>query len=413
MTAIAAAFLFFLQAADPTSDGMKALDAGHYEAAVEAFTKALGADPKDYFAHFNLAMAYSLLHKDAEGIAEYRKTLELKPGLYEAELNCGILLLRQKNPAEALPLLEDAARQKPREFRPRYFLAESQLQAGDPVRSEENYRLAVALDPKSAGAQLGMAQALLQQGKLADAEPYFRQAGQIEPKYRDYLLELADLYEKGHRTAEAMAIYREFADNPTAQTRLGELLLESKQYADAIPGLEKSYQKDPSGPNRVALASAYVLTHQPEKALALLDQSVAAEPANYDVRIMYARALRDRRQFPAAARQFYEAAKLKPVDAKTWTELGDMLYMTGDLPQSLGAFEQAAKLGENTAGNWFLRAIILDKLKQLKPAKEAYEHFLSLSEGKNPNQEFQARQRVRILQRELDKRRCGNGPYRN
>jgi Tfp pilus assembly protein PilF len=404
MLAIAAAVLFFLQATDPTSEGMKALEEGKYEAAVAAFQKAIGADSKDYFAHFNLAMAYSLLHQDAEGVAEYRATLALKPGLYEAELNGGILLLRQKNPAEALPLFEDAVRQKPQEFRPRYYLAESQLQTGDAAKAEESYRLAVTLDAKSAGAQLGMAQALVQQGKPAEAEPYFRQAAQIEPKYRDYLLELAALYEKGHQSAEAMAIYREFPDNAAAQTRLGEMLLESKQYADALPGLEASYQKDPNPSNRMALAAAYVLTHKPEKALPLLDQAVAAEPGNYDTRMMYARALRDRRQFPAAARQFYEAAKLKPADAKTWTELGDMLYMVSDYPQSLAAFEQAAKLGENTPGNWFLRAIILDKLKQLKPAKEAYERFLSMSLGKNPDQEFQARQRVRIIQRELDKR---------
>ena len=113
---------------------MKALEDGKYEAAVAAFQKAIGADPKDYFAHFNLAMAYSLLHQDAEGVAEYRKTLELKPGLYEAELNGGILLLRQKNPAEALPLFEDAARQKPGEFRPRYYLAESHCRPGTPPR---------------------------------------------------------------------------------------------------------------------------------------------------------------------------------------------------------------------------------------------------------------------------------------
>lgn len=383
---------------------MKALEDGKYQAAVAAFQKAITADPKDYFAHFNLAMAYSLLHQDAEGVAEYRKTLELKPGLYEAELNGGILLLRQKNPTEALPLLENAASKKPQEFRPRYYLAEAQLQTGDAAKAEESYRLALALDAKSAGAQLGMAQALVQEGKLADAEPYFRQAAQIEPKYRDYLLELATLYEKGHQTAEAMAIYKEFPDNAAAQTRLGQMMLEAQQYTDALPGLEANYQKDPNRSNLMALAAAYVLTQQPAKALPLLDRAVATEPGNYDTRMMYARALRDRRQFPAAARQFYEAARLKPTDARTWTELGDMLYMTGDYTQSLAAFEQAAKLGENTAGNWFLRAIILDKLRQLKPAKEAYEHFLSLSQGKNPDQEFQARQRAKIIQRELDKR---------
>jgi Flp pilus assembly protein TadD len=400
----AVAALFLLVQVDYTTEGMKALDEGKYEAAVQAFRKVLETDPKDYFAHFNLAMAYTLLERDADAVGEYRKTLELKPGLYEAQLNAGIVLLRQKNPVEALPLLEGAAAQKAQEFRPRYYLAESQLQSGDYGKAEENYKLAIGLDAKSAGAQLGMAQTLVQEGRLADADPYFRQAAQLDPKYRDYLLELAGLYEKASQNREAIEIYREFPNNAAAQTRMGDLLLESKQFEDAVPRLEEAYAKDPSAANRSALASAYVFTRKTDKALPLLAQSVAAEPGNYDLRMMYARALRDKRQFQPAANQFYAAAKLKPTEPKPWTELGGMLYMAGDLPQALAAFEQAAKNGENIAGNWFLRAIILDKMHQIKPAKDAYEHFLAMSEGHNPNQEFQARQRVRILQREIDKR---------
>ncbi len=398
-----AAFLLLAQA-DFTTEGMKALDEGKYDSAVQAFRKAIDADSKDYFAHFNLAMAYTLLQRDPEAVAEYRKTLELKPGLYEAELNGGIVLLRQKNPIEALPLFEDAAGKKPQEFRPRYYLAESQLQTGDYAHAEESYKLAIALDAKSASAQLGMAETLVQEGRLGDADAYFHQAAQLEPKYRDYLLELAGLYEKASQNSEAIQIYREFPDNPAAQARMGELLLESKHFEDAVPRLEEAYAKDPSPANRSALAAAYVFTRKPDKALPLLGQSVAAEPANYDLRMMYARALRDKRQFEPAANQFYAAAKLKPAEAKPWTELGGMLYMAGDLPQALTAFEQAAAKGESSAGNWFLRAIILDKLRQIKPAKDAYDHFLAMSEGRNPNQEFQARQRVRILQREIDKR---------
>ena len=403
MWAIAAA-IFFFQASDFSSVGMKALEEGKYEAAVQAFTKAVEADAKDYFAHFNLAMAYGFLHQDAEGIAEYRKTLAIKPGLYEAELNAGILLMRQKDPAEALPLFQTAAEQKPREFRPRYYLAEAQLQTGAPSKAEENYRLALELDFKSAGAHLGVAHALARQGKLAEAAPHFRQAAELDPNYRDGLLELADLYEKDKQPAEAIAIYREFPENVAAQGRLGELLLETREYAGAVPHLEEAYAKEPNQENRVALAVAYLFDKQLDKALPLLEKAVVAEPSNYDVRMMYARALRDKRQFPPAAAQFSEAARLKPAEAKTWSDLGGVLYMMEDYPQSLEAFDKARALGEDTPGNWFLRAIILDKLHQVKPALEAYQRFLSMSQGKNPDQEFQARQRARILQRELEKR---------
>jgi tetratricopeptide (TPR) repeat protein len=396
--------LFVFQSTDFSSAGMKALEEGKYEVAADAFSKAIAAEPKDYTAHFNLALAYSFLGRDAEGVAEYRKTLELKPGLYEAQLNGGILLLRQKDPAAALPLFEGAAEQKPKEYRPRYYLAEAQLQTGALDKAIDSYRLALELDPKSANAELGMAHALARQGKLADADPHFRQAAQLEPKYREYLLELAEFYEKNNQAAQAIALYREFPDNAAAQEHMGELMLENKQYADAVPRLESAYAKDPTQANRAALAASYIFAGQLEKALPLLNQAVAAEPANYDLRMMYARALRDQKQFPAAAAQFYEAAKLKPTEAKTWDQLGGMLFMMADYTQSLEAYGKAHDLGDDSAGNWFFRAIILDRLKQLKPALAAYQHFLSVSGGKNENQEIQARARVRIIQKELEKR---------
>ena len=383
---------------------MKALEEGRYEAAAQTFSKALESDPRDYAAHFNLALALGYLRRDAESIAEYRKTLELKPGLYEAQLNAGILLLRQKTPGEALPLLEAAAAQKPAEFRPRFYLAEAQLAAGDNVKAEPGYRAALDLDGKSAAAQLGLARALARQGKLAEAAPSFRRAAELDPEYRDALLELAGLYENAKQFDEATAIYRQFPDSPAAQEHLGALLLETKQYGDAITRLESAYTQSPTKANRAALAAAYVFNSQPAKALPLLDKAVAEEPGSYDLRLMYARALRDQKQYLPAARQFAEAVKLKGDVGPVWNEFGGVLYLADDYPQALSALDRARQLGENSAGNSFFRALALDKLHQTKPALEAYRQFLSMSQGKNPDQEFQARQRAKLLQRELDKR---------
>jgi predicted TPR repeat methyltransferase len=116
----------------------------------------------------------------------------------------------------------------------------------------------------------------------------------------------------------------------------------------------------------------------------------------------YAHALRDKKLYPAAALQFNAAAKLKPSETKTWVELGGMLYMAGDHEHALEALAQARQLGDDSPGNWFLSAIMLDGAHQLKPALAAYRRFLSLSQGKSPDQEFQARQRAKLIQRELD-----------
>lgn len=403
MWAIAVALLW-LQASDPASDGLKALEDGKYETAAAAFSQAVAADPKDYFSHFNLALAYTFLRRDEEALAEYRKTLDLKPGLYEAQLNAGIVLLRRNLAEDALPLLEAAAAQKPGELQPRFHLARAHLLTGSAARAAEGFRAALQLDPKSAEANLGLGRALAMDDKLEEAAPYFRRAGELDASYRDALLELAELYEKKKQPAGAIAIYREFPGNAAAQARMGELLIESKQYGDAVRRLEEAYGKDQTDANRIALAEAYILNQENAKALPLLEQAVAARPSTFELRMAYGRALRDARQFPAAIEQFREAAKLKPGERSAWSEMAAACYMAGDFQTSLAALDQALQLGDNTAGHWFLRAIILDKYRQQKPALDAYQQFLSMSQGKNPDQEFQARQRARIIQKELEKR---------
>ena len=409
MVLAAIAFPFFLQTPDYDAEGAKALDAGNYQAAADSFGKAIAADPTDYYAHFNLAMADTFLKKDNEAIAEYRKTLELKPGLYEAELNGGILSLRQKNPADALPLLEDASTQKPKEFGPRFYLAEAQLESGLSGQAAENYRQAAEIDTKSATAELGWGRALALDGKLDEAAPHFHAAIERDPRYHDALLSLAELFEEHKQIAEALAIYREFPGNAEVQAHSGHLLLESQKYDDAVRQFEQAYRQAPTAANRKSLAAAYLQVQQVDKALPLLEKAVADEPANYDLRLGYAHALRDRKLYPQAAAQFNEAAKLKPAESKTWNELGSMLYLAGDHDGALAALAQARQLGDSTPGNWFLTAIMLDGAHRSQPAVmkqaiAAYQKFLSLSDGKSPNQEFQARQRAKILQRELDKR---------
>src|SRR5580704_1673928 len=148
------------QTADFEADGIKALDAKQYDAAVALFTKAVAADPKDYAAHFHLGLSYSLLGKDTEAIAEYKSTLELKPGLYEAELNIGVSMTRAKDAASAIRYLKSAATKKPTEFRPAFYLAQALLAHGDLAEAQAAYVTALGISATSAPAELGLGQSL-------------------------------------------------------------------------------------------------------------------------------------------------------------------------------------------------------------------------------------------------------------
>jgi tetratricopeptide (TPR) repeat protein len=383
--------------------GLKALDEKRYQAAVDSFTQALAADPKDYSLHFNLALAYSLMGKNAEAIPEYKKTLELKPGLFEAQLNVGISLLREKQGGDAVPYLTDAVAQNPKQYRPNYYLAEALLGAGDSAKAEQSYTVALAIDPMAAAAELGLAHALVKQEKIEAAAAHFKKAAELNASYREDLLELASLYESALQPEQAMSIYRQFPDNPGAQERLGELLLKADRPADAIPCFQAAVAKSPTEANRAALAEAYLKNKEPDKALPVVGQILAADPDNFEIRMLHGRIIRDQRKFQEAAEEFVRATKLKPDAPQAWSELANVLVMAEDYPQALAALDRVALLHAEKPGHVFLRAIVLDKMRDLKPALASYQRFLELSHGEFPNQEFQARQRAKTLEREINK----------
>jgi tetratricopeptide (TPR) repeat protein len=384
--------------------GLKALDEKNYQAAVDDFTKAAAAEPKEYATHFNLALAYSLLGNDANAIPEYKKTLELKPDLYQAELNLGICLLRAKEPSAAAPYLIAAARQKTKEFRPNYYSGEALSASGQPEKAESYYKTALEADPKSAGAELGLAHALAKLNRLADAAPHFQKAADLDPQYRNDLLELASLYESQKQPDAAIAIYQQFPENPGAQERMGQLLMESGHPGDAIPHFQAAIDKSPTTGNRAALASAYVKNKEPDKALPLVEAILQAEPNNFDVRMFGARILRDEHKYPQAAEQFHRATQIQPDSAEAWSELSAVLVIAENYPAALTALDRVAALHAEKPGHIYFRAIVLDKTRQLKPALESYERFLAMSNGQSPDEEFKARQRVRIIERELSKK---------
>jgi tetratricopeptide (TPR) repeat protein len=396
--------LLLAQSVDYSAEGLKALDAQKYDAAVELFKKAVAADAKDYGARFNLALAYSFLGNDAEAIPQYKAVLELKPGLYEAELNLGISLLRSKDAAGAVAQLKSAAEQKPKEFQPVFHLGEAFDQTGALADAEAALTGAVALKPDSAAAELALGQVLMREKKLADAETHFRKAAALQPKYKSYLLELATVYEAEHEGDRAAALYREFPDDPAAREHLGALLMASGDAAGAIPALEAVVAKSPTAANRVALAEAYLKAKQDAKALAVTSQLVAAEPQAYDVRMFAGKVLLNLYKLEPAAAQFQAATKIQPDSVEAWKELSAVLVINKNYAEGIAALDRLRALGVESSGQWYFRAISCDHLHQLKEALAAYNKFLETSNGKSPDEEFKARQRVRMIQHELDKR---------
>src|SRR2546425_12963422 len=110
----------------------------------------------------------------------------------------------------------------------------------------------------------------------------------------------------------------------------------------------------------------------------------------------------EKRDFPAAERELRQALQ---VDGN-WTDaLRDLVavYYLGERYQAtLQILDELDRRETPGAGSWFIRATCYDRLGRKAEAVAAYEKFVALDQGRSENQGFQARQRIRILARELE-----------
>ncbi len=388
---------------DQQDDGLKALDQQNYPLAQEIFSKLAAADPKDYSAFFNLALAEIGLKQDDKAAEHLKQVLVLKPGLYEADLNLGILELRNHNAAEAIPALRDAVKQKLTSARAQRYLGDALLATNDPPGAADAYRAALAADPNQAGAELGLGQALLKQKQLADAVPHYRKAAELDPRLKSYLLEIADALLDAKEHDKAIEFLKEFPENPGAHEQLGRIYLTDNRPADAVTEFQTAVNIAPTAANELALATALIRNKQDEAAKPLLERAVGQEPRNYDLRMIVGRMHRDKHEYIPAGEEFLAAAALKPDSVEAWQEAIGVLVPAKQFPQALACLDKVHNLNAETAGDFYYRAIVLDAMRQIKPALANYKQFLEMSQGKNPDQEFLARQRSRILEKEANR----------
>jgi tetratricopeptide (TPR) repeat protein len=386
-------------------EGDRALDAKQYDLAITSFSRAAEAEPGNVAPRFQLALTLSLIGKHADAIPQYEKVLVLQPGLYEAQVNLALSYINTNKPDAAIPHLRAAVEQKPGDFRPALYLAQSLLATKQFAEAEAAFKKALAIEAMSAPAEAGVALALGYQGKVDEAAPHFQQAFNLDRTYRSSFVELAQLYEAAGRTKEAITFYRMFPDNPVALERLGVLLTEAGELPEAITALKDVVEKSPTPLRRIALAQAYVRNKQTAKAEAAIAEVVKTEPRDIELRLFYGKLLRDQRKFSQAAQEFLAVTKLDAKSAEAWSELGNVQIIAGEYAGALTAFDHVKALGAERPATAFYRGVALDRLNQFPEAIESYNQFLATNQGKFPDQEFQARQRVKTLEIELRKKR--------
>jgi predicted Zn-dependent protease len=96
---------------------------------------------------------------------------------------------------------------------------------------------------------------------------------------------------------------------------------------------------------------------------------------------------------------FDKATQLAPSNADAWSGLAFTASKTNQPSVTLHALTMRSKYLPELPSTYFLWATAYDTLHQKAAAATYYHHFLDASAGKFPDQEWQARQRLKLLEK--------------
>jgi Flp pilus assembly protein TadD len=320
-----------------------------------------------------------------------------------------MLLLDKQENAAALAPLRKAVELLPSQSRPRYLLAVALDRSGDQAGAAESFEALIHLDPNDITAIDYLAWIAVREGKYEEAERRFRHALEVQPNALEARKGLAQSLdaEKKPDAAGAYRDYLELAPNDSAiRARLVHILLDQQESDAAIAELDRlEAGSQPTLESLKLRADVQIAGKKWDDSIVTLNKALALAPDDAQLHGGLGRILLQKRDFTGAEKELRMALRLDGKNLTYFKDLSSTFYLGGNYPAALASLDEIAKVEQPGAGVWFIRAICYDKLKQPKPALDAYQKFLELDQDKNPDQVWQATERSKVLKRMLDGKR--------
>ena len=289
------------------NEAISLITAGDLGTAEARCRTALKRYPGDVNMQALLGALLVKMDRRVEAEKTLRDVIDSAPSFAKPHEDLGLLLLQDKRPAEALPVLERATR----------------------------------LDPalERAWFNLGKALALLGRGKEADAA--FEKCFERSPERR--LMALAAEHHKEGRTEEAERMYRRvLRDNPRnvdALRLLAQIALTANHSDDAEVLLMRAIEIAPDF--LLALLDLGQLRKEEDRygeALDCFDRALALEPANAQAHFMRAGTLARASFTQDAVEAYRRCLELHPVHIGAQLGLGHVLKAVGDYDGAVASY---------------------------------------------------------------------------
>jgi tetratricopeptide (TPR) repeat protein len=394
--------------ADPLEEAESLLEKQQYAEAEEKLQTLIKTQARNPQAWFDLAFAQSHQGKTSEAVTSYQSAVELAPDWFEANLNLGVDLAQSGKRSAAIPILKHAVELKPSTGGPqaiaRAWLTLAQTldeEGSDPKGAAAAYDKATDLGLSTDSLMVVRAGSLLEKaGDPAGAEQHYRKAA--ESGNTAGMAKLIDLLRTQKRYSDAETWLRKYAvqnpQDPQAALQLARLLVAEGKKEEAAALLKPLAGPTASASANQELGELYLDNHQYAEAAPLFEQALSTKPRDAQLHYDLGLALLHQLKYAEAETELVKAVQARPDLSDAYGLLAEAAFQNKHYELCLRALDVRARSLTETPATYFLRATAYDSLHMYKPAVANYKQFLAVAAGKFPDQEFQARHRIKAIE---------------
>jgi tetratricopeptide (TPR) repeat protein len=373
----------------------------------------LAAHPSDSRALFDAGYLADAQGRNDDAVRLYRKAIEINPQSFESQISLGLLLARMDKPADARPVLWTATTLDPGSEGPsstaRAWRALAQIDAkgvdgkADPAQASIDLLEALKLTPETTEDTLLAANLADANGDNAGAETAYRRVLKSEPDSSAAVTGLAHLLIAQKKYPEAEQLLQaglKKTPDDTAMTAQLAAVLVAQDKADALPVLQQFHDKHPKDAAMTRmLAQVEADAGEYEESDQLYLNLLAENPKDSDLLAGHGQNLIRLRRYPEALKAFQSATDLDETNGEAWNGLAFAAFQTHQPSITIHALTVRSKYLPEGPTISFLWATAYDTLHDKKQAVAYYHRFLESAAGKFPDQEWQARQRLALLEK--------------
>ena len=315
--------------------GMRAIQLGLYDEAIDAFQQVLKLNPQNAEAYCELGAVYTFKEKTDDALAAYLHALAL-PASAQTHGVAHVCLTRiyhsQGRFADAENHAQHATAMLPKNAEAFFRLADTYLQRGKFDLAQQAYQQALTLDANLAPVYQGLGKVASLQNRLTEALQYYEKARSLAPYHAETYYNLALVYRRFGQNSQG--------SSATQHTAEAKSLMTSFQRVKAYNEQTNRYRRH------------------------LMEQPTALEP-----RVKLAAAHFEIGNHQEAIRAYRTATVLHPDVPALYHNLGGLYMQTGKLTEATEAFQRLIELDGTDAEAYLNLGWIHARLRKFAEAQ--------------------------------------------